>query len=466
MLKLKDIFLRKLSLIFIALFILLVASLYFWIKDIYISEAKADLRHNIDIISVSHKNITNIDDYVQNIKKATGLRITIIRDDGKVMAESNRDKNGMDSHRYRDEVIQARNSGYGSSIRHSHTLNKELLYVAKKVHINGQIYYIRMARSIDQILHSFLSVGFKSALLFGLFALFAYRIILSIGSDVQNQTQKILNFLEDMGSKDKDRSIESYYSIEFNKITEILSNTAKKLAKRSKQKTKYTARLKLANRQKDEIISAISHEFKNPIAVISGYSQTIIDDQDISPAITEKFLQKIHANADKLSQIIDRLRLFIRLDEKKQKFQLNQCDIVQLAQNATETLQPNYPDRDIVIRVESECIIQADATLMEIAITNLIENALKYSQDAPVIVDIDNNSIKVIDEGIGISVDEVSKITKKFYRVDGNHWDNSMGIGLSLVANIIKMHKFSLFINSQIDEGSIFEINFTTNAVD
>ncbi len=461
MLRLKDIFLRKLTLIFLALFVALGISLYFWIKDIYIKEAKADLRHNIEIVSLEHKDLKNIDKFAKKIKDITGLRVTIIQDDGKVIAESNRDKNGMDNHKYRKEIIQARNNGYGSSIRHSHTLDKELLYVAKRVNIDGKIYYIRMARSIDQILGSFVNVAIKSALLFGLFAIFAYRIILGIGSDIQSQTQKIINFLEDMGSKDKDRHIQSSYSIEFSKITEILSKTAKTLAKRNKQKSKYTAKLKLANRQKDEIISAISHEFKNPIAVIGGYSQTIIDDKDISKEITEKFLHKIHANANKLSQMIDRLRLFVKLDENKQKLQIARCDISKITQNAIETLQANYPDREIILQNDETQFVQADSTLIEIAIINLIENALKYSQETPVKVELDNNSIKIIDEGIGIPAEEITKITKKFYRVDGNHWDNSMGIGLSLVANIVKMHGFSLHVKSRVNEGSVFEIRFT-----
>ncbi len=62
--------------------------------------------------------------------------------------------------------------------------------------------------------------------------------------------------------------------------------------KKEKQKAKQTAKLKLANRQKDEIISAISHEFKNPIAIISGYTETIINDKELPDSMKEKFLKK------------------------------------------------------------------------------------------------------------------------------------------------------------------------------
>jgi signal transduction histidine kinase len=90
--------------------------------------------------------------------------------------------------------------------------------------------------------------------------------------------------------------IESKYSLEFNKITKLLTNVSDSLAKKDKQKAKYTAKLKLSNRQKDDIISAISHEFKNPIAVISGYTQTLLVDKDINQKIRDKFLISLSAH--------------------------------------------------------------------------------------------------------------------------------------------------------------------------
>jgi len=461
LLKLRDIFLRKLALIFLVLFLILGSSLYFWIKDIYIEEAKKDLLHNIDIFIVSKTNLRDIDLYVYTIKKKTGIRVTIIDKDGIVVAESNRDKSTMDNHRFRKEIISAQHTPYGYTIRHSNTLNKELLYVAKQTKIKNNIYFIRMARDVDEMIGAFTTVALKTAFLFGLFALFAYSMILGIGSSIQKETEKILHFLNEMGSREKNRTITSHYSIEFKKITKLLTNTSNKLARKRKQKRKYTARLKLANRQKDEIISAISHEFKNPIAVISGYSQTLIEDKEISSSVSEKFLEKIHNNAHKLSYMIDRLRLSIRLDEKKQTLQLSPCDITQIIQHISETLQISHPGREIHIITIKACLVEADPTLMEIAIGNLIENALKYSHETPVEITITPQSISIRDEGIGIPAKEIEKITQKFYRVSENSWNNSMGIGLSLVSNIVAMHGFTLDIDSQVGKGSTFTIIFS-----
>lgn len=461
MLRLRDIFLRKLAWIFLILFVVLGASLYFWIKDIYIEEAKKDLLHSIAILTVSQTDLHDIDRYVHDIRDKSGIRVTIIDPDGRVVAESNKDKRSMDNHKFRDEVIAARQHPYGYAIRHSKTLDRELLYVAKQTEISGKPYVVRMAREVDEIIASFVAVSIKTAILLGLFALFAYRMILGIGSGVQRETEKILHFLDDMGSKEKDRSISSNYSIEFKRITKLLTETSQKLSKRRKQKSKYTARLKLANRQKDDIISAISHEFKNPIAVISGYTQTLIEDKEISPAIAEKFLSKIHSNAHKLAEMIDRLRLSVKLDEQKQPLKLSQTDIVALAHAAVEALRSSYPDREVRILGLDSHTVEADATLMEIAITNLIENAIKYSDDM-VEVEITPQSLLVQDNGIGIPHHDIMKITQKFYRVSGNSWDNSMGIGLSLVANIMQLHGMTLHVQSQEGKGSLFEIRFAS----
>lgn len=460
MLRLRDIFLRKLAWIFLILFVVLGASLYFWIKDIYIEEAKKDLLHSIDILILSKRDLKELDAYAHAIRAKSGIRVTLIDAAGKVIAESNKDKSTMDNHQFRDEIIAARHHPYGYAIRHSKTLDKALLYVARQTVISGKPLFVRMARGMDEIIASFVAVSLKTALLFGLFALFAYRMILSIGSGIQRETEKILAFLDDMGSKEKNRSISSEYSIEFKRITELLTETSKKLAKRSKQKRKYTARLKLANRQKDDIISAISHEFKNPIAVISGYTQTLVEDKEINPKIAEKFLTKIHHNAHKLSHMIDRLRLFIRLDEKRQKITHSEVDMVSIATHAIETMQATYPQREILLRAPRHLTLRGDATLLEIAVANLIENALKYSEEDPVTVEIDTEALRVTDHGIGIPKNEILKITQKFYRISENGWDNSMGIGLSLVANIVQLHEMALHVQSQEGVGSTFEIRF------
>ncbi len=444
--------------VFIGIFVVFVVVFYFWIKDIYIEHTKIDLLHNIDIISLQIKDLKKIDGKIKDIKKLTNLRVTIIDKDGIVVGESDKDKSLMDNHKTRKEIIESKYQKYGSTIRYSKTLKKELLYVSKKFILNDNEYYIRMARNIEQISQEFLFLSFKVAFLFMLFIAFIFLVTSNISKKVQNETNAVLKFLDDLTKQNKALQINSTYSLEFNKITKLLTQTSNSLAKKDKQKSKYTAKLKLANRQKDDIISAISHEFKNPIAVISGYAQALVEDKDININIKNKFLDKISSNSIKLTKMIDRLRMSIRLEDGKQQYNLTNCNITNLTKIIIEDLKLSYPSREILLEAK-DIVIKADETMISIAITNLIENALKYSQDL-VTVNISNKYLSIVDTGVGLKAKDIPKITDKFYRVSSNGWNNSLGVGLSLVANILKVHNFKLDIKSAENKGSTFNIFF------
>lgn len=454
--KLHDIFLRKFILLFTTLFLVLGIIVYIWVKDLYIKQTKTNLLNNIDILSLQINNSKNLDSLVNSIKDNIGIRVTIVNSEGLVVAESHKDKSKMDNHANRKEIIESKYQKYGSIIRHSNTLNKTLLYVSKRYHLDDQTFYIRMASDIETINEDFLLISINVAILFLFFLILAFYTALKISKDVEVETNDILEFLTNLTKQKRANRIDSDYSIEFNNVTKLLTIVSEKLSKKDKQKTKYTTKLRLANKQKDDIISAISHEFKNPIAVISGYTQTLLEDKYIHENIRHKFLEKISSNTNKVTNMIDRLRLSIKLEEGKQELSLKQCNITELVKNIADDLKVTYPNRNIIVS-DKELILNIDETLINIAISNLIENALKYSSE-DIEIRITNKDISVIDKGIGINEEELAKVTSKFYRVSNNTWNNSLGIGLSLVLNILNFHNYKLEIKSVENEGSEFII--------
>ncbi len=172
----------------------------------------------------------------------------------------------------------------------------------------------------------------------------------------------------------------------------------------------------------------------------------------------EKFLNKIYSNGNKMSQIIDKLRLTLKLEEGKQSIMTSECSLYSILNEIIPDLKEKYTQRDINI-IGEDIIIKVDETLFSMALTNLIENALKYSEDE-VVVKITPSTISVIDKGIGIDEEEIKKINQKFYRVSQNGWNNSLGLGLFIVHSILKLHNFELKISSKIHEGSEFTINY------
>ena len=461
MLKIHQLFLRTYLAIFVAILITVTLSTYFWAKNLYLNQVEKNLIQNIDILSVileDTKDINSIKDIIKDLSKKLNLRISIINENGEVVAESHKNIEDIKNHSNRVEIIEAKNIGLGKDTRVSETLNKDLIYIAKKVSFNEEIYYLRMADYTNKITDNFKKLTFEIFIYISFFLIIAFISTYFISIKIQRETDSILYFLKEITNKKKPIFLQSNYTFEFYKIAKLLNKVAKKISKKDEIKAKHTAKLTLANRQKDDIISAISHEFKNPIAIISGYSQTLIEDENLSLTLKIKFLNKILSNSNKMSQIVDKLRLTLKLQDNNHKLILNKVSIKKIVENSISDLKIKYKNREIkVLGVDKE--INADEILIGIAISNLIENTLKYSQE-DVIIEINENSISIRDKGIGISQENLENIFKKYYRATSNNWNNSLGLGLFIVKSILNVHNFKLEIDSKIGNGSTFKIYY------
>ncbi|HFB53623.1 MAG TPA: sensor histidine kinase [Sulfurimonas autotrophica] len=455
MLKFHQIFLRKFLALFLALFIIVGGIVYYWVYEFYIDATKEALKQDIELLSLQITPQTNLDRLAKTIKAKLHLRVTFIAQDGTVLAESDKDKSKMENHRYRIEIMLADKQAYGSKIRHSHTVNKDLLYVAKKFTLQGKTIYIRLAKEIKGIQANIFSLGMKILAALILFFVAIFTVTYKINTQIEYETGKIVNFLKSLAKKKKSTYIASDYSQEFALITKLLTKVAQIIVKKEKKKNKYTEQLKASNRQKDDIISAISHEFKNPIAIINGYSQTLLEDDDLNINIRKKFLNKIYSNGEKLSNLIDTLRLSMKLDGGHQSITTQKTNLFALTQECAQNLQLSYPHRSVIVEGDKDATVNIDPTLFSIVINNLIENAIKYSEDEVHVI-VSAKKLQVKDTGIGISEKDLQNITEKFYRVQQQRWNNSLGLGLFLVNKILNLHNFKLKIESKQNSGSNF----------
>ncbi len=441
-----------LTLFFVTLFLYLFIS-YFILKKIEISNFEFSLKNMIEIFELNLPNITHLNHSVKKIKKKTGIRVTIIDIDGVVLAESNKDISKMQNHKDRKEIVLAKRYGYGSSIRYSHTLKSEFMYVAKKVEIKDKKLYIRMAISLDKIMSDFYTLWIEIVLIFVFFMLIALLIAYRVNQNIAKDIIKIKDSLQALLNKKYNLSTDGIQIVEFRSILKQIQLVSQKLQKRKKQKDKYTKKLKLLTKRQSDIISAIGHEFKNPITTIIGYANSL-EDQDLDPSLKKRFLKKITNNAYKMSDMIDRLSMSIKFENKSFKPSFSEFDLKELLEDIKETLLQKYKNRKIIIDVK-EVKIYADKTMIENLFINLIENALKYSTKE-VLISLENGVIKVIDYGIGIDKKHLNKITKKFYTDSKLTWNNSIGVGLYIVEYILKLHDIKLKIKSEVGVGSEF----------
>lgn len=265
---------------------------------------------------------------------------------------------------------------------------------------------------------------------------------------------QITKYLDEISNKNYKATIKTKYFYEFLQISLLLKNLVKKLHHRDKQKRKYTAKQRLINRQRNDILSAISHEFKNPVAAIMGYAQTLRQDPNLDMKIRDKFLEKINSNGDKIAKMLDRLALTVKLENSDIEIKETTFNLKLLCEEVIANLSSKYKSREITIEGE-DYIVHGDKTMLELALINLMDNALKYSEDNVEVI-LKNYTLYVKDSGIGIKEKYLDKVTSKFYRVEKNSWDNSMGIGLAMVSYILKAHKTALEIKSVYSEGSVF----------
>jgi signal transduction histidine kinase len=294
------------------------------------------------------------------------------------------------------------------------------------------------------------------------FMLFIYAIYRG-SKQMQKELITLNNYLRRLDTLDAVEYKARFFTKEFEELNQNLIKALKKAKKREDIKQRYNAKLKLKNRQRADMISAIAHEFRNPIASIMGYSQTLREDPDIPPALQEKFLEKIYNNGNKIEALLGRLILWNKFESGEATLHKSRFDLHALAQEVKRSLSEKYKHREI--RIEgSSCMVEADRTLMEVVLKNLMENALKYSKKEIEVHIGSDCSVMVRDHGVGISEEDLEKVTKKFYRSGTHSWDNSMGLGLSIVKTILRLHESTLKIESKLHEGSTF--SFTLHKMD
>ncbi len=436
MLKLHQIYFKKLFLLIIALFLIVGSIVYFWIKDFYFLQAKQSLKNDANLISLMVKKNSNFNMLVKKINNNNHISVQFIDENGK--------KYGIET-----------------SSKNSKNSKKDLLSIVKKVKVGNHFIYIIVTKKNQKFYKYIIYLGIKIIVITFIFFVLMFFIIYKIGKNIEKEVNKISSFLIYLTKKRKKIQIDSSFSKEFYNITQLLTKIASILTKQDKKRLKYVNNLKKINKQKDDIISAISHEFKNPITIINGYSKTLLEDDDINKDIEKRFLQKIYLNGERLTNLIDTLRLSVRLDDDNLKLNLSKFELFELVKEIVENILLTYPDRKINIDKKENVFIKADRILLGVAISNLIENALKYSHDDIKII-INKDKLTIKDQGIGIEEKEIKNITKKFYRVSKNSWNNSLGLGLNIVINILFAHHFKLEIQSQKNIGSSFSINFLT----
>lgn len=215
---------------------------------------------------------------------------------------------------------------------------------------------------------------------------------------------------------------------------------------------------------KNDFISSVSHELRTPLTSIRGWGETILtgdfEDQDQ----TRKGLKIIIRETERLTQMVEELLDFSKIESGRMTLSLEKLDINTEIEEIIQIFKGRVKKETLDIEyygVQETLITMGDKNRLRQVFINLLDNAVKFSQPGKKITieafnEEKNIIIKIQDEGIGIAQDEILKVKEKFYK--GKSQKTGSGIGLGISDEIIRLHKGSLNIESKLGIGTLITI--------
>ena len=226
-------------------------------------------------------------------------------------------------------------------------------------------------------------------------------------------------------------------------------------------------RMKVLDDSRQEFVSNVSHELKTPITSMKVLADSLIAQDDVPVEIYKEFMTDIADEIDRENKIINDLLSLVKMDKTAADLNIESVSINDLIELILKRLRPIAGQKDIDVIYESvrEVTAEVDEVKLTLAISNLVENAIKYNKEhgyVKVTLDADHQffTIGVEDNGIGIPEESKEHIFERFYRVDKSHSRKigGTGLGLAITRNAILMHRGAIGVESEEGVGTAFYV--------
>ncbi len=505
-------------------------------------------------------------------------RVTVILPSGRVVGDSDEEPAAMDTYADRPEVLKAIKTGLGTSIRHSRTLKKDLMYVAIPVLQHSNILaVVRTSIPTSAVDHALKDIQTRIILGGMIMALFAAILGLLVSRRITRPIEKIRNWADSISEGEFLRKPSIRASDEIEALSESLGKMAGDLKERiemvSRQRNEMEAvfssmvegvlaldteervirinkaatrmldcslpeakgrtmqevsrntvlhqfmqdtlssgkplekdvllstssrlmvnahgtilhdsernrigalivlndvtRLRQLENIRREFVANVSHELKTPITAIKGFVETLRDGAAKDPLDRERFLEIIDKHVDRLEAIVENLLYLSRIEQGagEGEMELVESRIAEILRTAAQVCNVRATAKKIEIKISCPEPITAavSSPLLEQAVINLLDNAIKYSEKGKVVrVEAmkknEETIVSVHDQGCGIEKKHLPRLFERFYRVDkarSRHLGGT-GLGLAIVKHIVQAHGGRLTVASTPGKGSVFSIH-------
>lgn len=251
---------------------------------------------------------------------------------------------------------------------------------------------------------------------------------------------------------------DSWYFLSYiSDITEV-----KKIEERLLRKEYELAQSKIVDEKKNEFLSIASHELKTPLTIVKAYTQLALDVAAKSTDSTlSAYLSKVDSQAYKLQLLIQQLLDISKMQRGTMEYNFKNTEIKHFLEDTVSSMERILPNK-LNTYINHNAVVKMDVLRIEQVLSNLLNNASKYSpRNAP--IDISTAIIKnriaiaVTDHGVGITEENLDKIFDRFYRVDTGYFQTSgLGMGLFIAQSIMKGHNGDIWAHSEVGKGSTF----------
>lgn len=313
------------------------------------------------------------------------------------------------------------------------------------------VLYMRF--SIENIYAIRNTMSDKMSILITVISMFIIIVAVVSSKKITRPLKSITNSLDRLfeGYMEEEVSIQGYYESE----------------KISASFNKMMARMKKLEDSRQEFVSNVSHELKTPITSVKVLAESLLAQEDVPPELYREFLVDINDEIERENKIINDLLSLVKLDKTAGDMHIANVNINDMLEQILKRLRPIANKRGIEMIFESYRQVSADVdeVKLSLAISNLIENAIKYNKDEGwirVSLNADHKYfyVKVADSGVGIPEDSMDLIFDRFYRVDKarSRETGGTGLGLSIARNAIHMHRGAIKVYSKLGEGTTFTV--------
>lgn len=408
---------------------------------IYLNTIRASVKGSLAQCAELLAGFSSEEDYIERLQQNTpeGIRITLIGQSGDVLFDS-MESAISDNHLNRPEVVSALEDGSGYAVRTSEANGLDMHYYALRLD-GGMILRVSMfASGINSFIDDALPLMLALSLVVVVIALIMAKIL----------TDRLVEPIEKLSSNPD--------------ATEMPYPELRPFAEQMEKDRYVQQHMEMLRR---EFTANVSHELKTPLTGISGYAE-MIETGIAKPEDVQDFAGKIRKEALRLLGLVGDIIRLSELDSAEKEEDAEQVDILELAEETVERLNPIADSMGVSVTVDGEpCYVTGSRKRLDELVFNLIDNAVRYNKaDGSVAVSVKNTEANIIfavaDTGIGIPSEARDRVFERFYRVDKSRSkrDGGTGLGLAIVKRVAMLYGAEIRLESEENVGTTVSVRF------